>query len=75
MITGRCREKTCLQGLRPVKTQSHLLSYSDYQEYCAFAIGKFRYKAFRKVKDNDADHCVGAQADMRISCSHAKNQV
>ena len=55
-------EKTCIRGLRPGKTQTGLLSYSDWLESWNFEFRKRRYLTIQAAKKKGADQT----ARMRI---------
>ena len=70
-VCGRCldvsvssifeprHEKTCLWGLRPGKTQTGLLSYSDYLESWIFGFSKYTYLLYYLFNEQQRRWCAG----------------
>ena len=55
MANEPCRKKTCLQGLRPVKTRTGMVSWWDWLGARNFSYSKYRYYTIQAANNIGAD--------------------
>ena len=68
-------EETCPRGLRPGKTQTGLLSYTDKLESWNFGFSKYVLYYLRSKQQRCWSDRADAQADLHLCCLHILKQV